>query len=85
MESRREIQHAARDLTRYLGVEELPTLWQRTGLDCRQLSHGSEVATLNQRKTVDERFLRIEFEGWFVVANTQRGVVNGEPNDVDGA
>ena len=85
VESWRGIQHAARDPTRYLGVEELPTLWQRTGLDCRQLSHGSEVTTLNQRRTVDERFLRIESEGWFVVATTQRALINGEPNDVDGA
>ena len=44
-----------------------------------------EVATWDQRKTVDCRFLRIEFGGWFVVATTQRPVVNGEPNDVDGA
>ena len=44
-----------------------------------------EVTTLNQRKTVDPRFLWIEFEGWFVVATTQRPRVNGEPNDVDGA
>ena len=44
-----------------------------------------DVTTLNQRKTVDPGFLRIEFEGWFVVATTQRPRVNGEPNDVDGA
>ena len=28
---------------------------------------------------------RIEFEGWFVVANTQRPLINGLPNGVDGA
>ena len=66
-------------------MEELPTLWQRTGLDADSSAMAPEVTTLNQRKTVDPRFLRIEFEGWFVVATTQRPRVNGEPNDVDGA
>ena len=45
----------------------------------------SEVATLNQKKTVDERFWRIEFEGRFVVAHTQWPLINGMPTDVDGA
>ena len=47
-------------------MEELPTLWQRTGLDADSSAMAPEVTTLNQRKTVDPRFLRIEFEGWFV-------------------
>ena len=40
----------------------------------------SEVATLNQKRSQ-----RIEFEGSFVEASTQRPRVNGLPNDVDGA
>jgi len=43
------------------------------------------VVTWDQKKTVDSRFLRIEFEGRFVVANTQRPRINGLPTDVDGA
>ena len=53
--------------------------------DADSSSMAPEVTTLNQRKTVDPRFLRIEFGGWFVVATTQRPRVNGLPNDVDGA
>ena len=44
---------------------------KKTAWIAAQRSHGSEVATLNQRKTADSSFLRIEFEGWFVVANTR--------------
>ena len=67
-------------------MEDLPTLFAKNRLGFRTAQgHGSEVATLNQKKTVDCSFKWIEFEGWFVVANTQRRVVNGEPNDVNGA
>ena len=40
---------------------------------------------MNQKKTVDARFERIEFEGRFVVENTHRPLINDLPTDVDGA
>ena len=64
----------------------MPTLLaiNRLGLP-RSVVLISEVATLNQKRTVDSGFQRIEFEGGFVVANTQRPRVKGLPADVDGA
>ena len=64
----------------------MPTLLEinRLGLP-HSSAFVSEVATLNRKRTTDARFGRIEFEGRFVVANTQRPVISGLPTGVDGA